>query len=219
MTTENTPPTTDPSAPAHAALARIQHKLVATKNKRNDFGGYQYRNKEGILEAVKPLLREEGATITLHDRLEMVGERYYIHTTAYFTLPGSPPVTAHGYAREAATKKGMDDAQITGATSSYAGKYALCNLLAIDDSADDPDATNDHDKRLPTPAELTRISAATTVDELVGTYKALLSAGCAKGYVADLCAYRKAQLLDQQPQREDLFPNTPETTNQTAYHD
>lgn len=204
----------------HAALARIQHKLIATKNKRNDFGGYQYRNKEGILEAVKPLLHEENATITLNDRIELVGDRYYIHTTAFFTIDGYNTIEAHGYAREAATKKGMDEAQITGATSSYAGKYALCNLLAIDDSADDPDATNDHEKRLPTPAELTRICAANTVEELVGTYKQLISAGCAKGYIADLCAYRKAQLTEAQPQRDDLFPAEPEQpTTQPAYHD
>ena len=204
---------------ATQTLARIQHKLIATKNKRNDFGGYQYRNKEGILEAVKPLLHEEQATITITDTLELIGERYYIHSAATLTAQDGTTHTAHGYAREAATKKGMDEAQITGATSSYAGKYALCNLLAIDDSADDPDATNDHDKRLPTPAELTRICAAATVDELIGTYKALLNAGCAKGYIADLCAYRKAQLLEQQPQRDELFPTEPETTQQKAYHD
>ena len=200
------------------ALARIQHKLVATKNKRNDFGGYTYRNKEGILEAVKPLLHEEQAVITIEDKLELIGERYYIHAIVNFTTPAGT-ITAHGYAREAATKKGMDEAQITGATSSYAGKYALCNLLAIDDSADDPDATNDHEKRLPTPAELIRIADAKTVDELVGTYKALISAGCAKGYIADLCAYKKAQLTEAQPVRDELFPAEPDTPTQKAYHD
>lgn len=218
MTTE--PITHDPgTAATHAALARIQHKLIATKNKRNDFGGYQYRNKEGILEAVKPLLYEENATITIVDTLKLIGERYYIHATAIFSIDGHNTIEAHGYAREAPSKKGMDEAQITGATSSYAGKYALCNLLAIDDSADDPDATNDHEKRLPTPAELTRICAAETVDELVGTYKQLIATGCAKGYIADLCAYRKAQLTEQQPQRDELFPAEPEQPTQQAYHD
>lgn len=190
----------------HQTLHAIQRKLVATKNKRNDFGGYQYRNKEGILEAVKPLLDELCATLTIQDDLEQIGDRHYIRAIATLTAEDGSTITTSSYAREAATKKGMDEAQITGATCSYAGKYALCNLFAIDDSADDPDATNDHDKRLPTPAELTRICAATTVEELVGTYKALITAGCAKGYIADLCAYRKAQLTEQQPQRDELFP-------------
>lgn len=191
----------------HQTLHAIQRKLVATKNKRNDFGGYQYRNKEGILEAVKPLLDELCATLTIQDDLEQIGDRHYIRAIATLTAEDGSTITTSSYAREAATKKGMDEAQITGATSSYAGKYALCNLFAIDDSADDPDATNDHDKRLPTPAELTRICAATTVEELVGTYKALINSGCAKGYIADLCAYRKAQLTEQQPQRDELFPS------------
>ena len=214
MTTEHTP------LNIHQTLHAIQRKLVATKNKRNDFGGYQYRNKEGILEAVKPLLDELGAVLTIQDDLEQIGERYYIRAIATLTAEDGTSISAASYAREAATKKGMDEAQITGATSSYAGKYALCNLLAIDDSADDPDATNDHEKRLPTPAELTRICAAKTVEELVGTYKSLISAGCAKGYISDLCAYRKAKLTKQQPTRDDLFPAEPEQpTTQPAYHD
>lgn len=214
MSTEHTP------LNIHQTLHAIQRKLVATKNKRNDFGGYQYRNKEGILEAVKPLTDELFATITISDKLELIGDRCYIHSFATLTAEDGSSFTTEAYAREAATKKGMDEAQITGATSSYAGKYALCNLLAIDDSADDPDATNDHDKRLPTPAELTRICAAETVEELVGTYKQLINSGCAKGYIADLCAYRKAQLTEAQPQRDDLFPAEPDTpTTQPAYHD
>lgn len=214
MTTEHTP------LNIHQTLHAIQRKLVATKNKRNDFGGYQYRNKEGILEAVKPLLDEFFATLTIQDDLELVGERYYIRAIATLTAEDGTSISAASYAREAATKKGMDEAQITGATSSYAGKYALCNLLAIDDSADDPDATNDHEKRLPTPAELIRIADAKTVDELVGTYKQLINSGCAKGYIADLCAYKKAKLTKTQPVRDELFPAEPEQpTTAPAYHD
>lgn len=212
--------TTETTKTPHQILAEIQYRLIATKNKRNDFGGYSYRNKEGILEAVKPLLHEYGISIRFEDIPETVNDWHYIRSHAILTFPDGSTITATAPAREAPTKKGMDEAQITGAAISYAGKYALCNLLAIDDSADDPDATNDHEKRLPTPAELTRICAAETVEELVGTYKALISAGCAKGYIADLCAYRKAQLTEQQPQRDDLFPNEPDTpTTQPAYHD
>lgn len=212
-TAENTPRT------VHQTLHAIQRKLVATKNKRNDFGGYQYRNKEGILEAVKPLLDELGATLTLQDELDQIGDRYYIRATATLTAEDGSSVSVSSCAREAAAKKGMDEAQITGATCSYAGKYALCNLFAIDDSADDPDATNDHDKRLPSPAELTRICSCETVEELKDTFRSLTAAGCAKGYIADLCAYRKGQLLQAQPST--LFPEEPANPEPTraAYHD
>ena len=204
----------------HHTLHAIQRKLVATKNKRNDFGGYQYRNKEGILEAVKPLLDELCATLTIQDDLEQIGDRHYIRSIATLTAEDGSTISAASYAREAGSKKGMDEAQITGATSSYAGKYALCNLFAIDDSSDDPDATNDHDKRLPTPAELVRITAAETVEELKDTFRNLVAEGCAKGYIADLCAYRKAQLLDNQATPDTLFPAEPATpATQPAYHD
>ena len=211
---------TEPPRTIHQTLHAIQRKLVATKNKRNDFGGYQYRNKEGILEAVKPLLDELCATLTIQDDLEQIGDRHYIRSIATLTAEDGSTISAASYAREAATKKGMDEAQITGATSSYAGKYALCNLFAIDDSADDPDATNDHDKRLPTPAELVRICAAETVEELKETFRNLVAAGCAKGYIADLCSYRKAQLLDSQTTPAALFPAESATpATQPAYHD
>lgn len=205
----------------HQILAEIQYKLIATKNKRNDFGGYTYRNKEGILEAVKPLLHEYGVSIRFEDEPNSVNDWHYIRSSAILTFPNGQTITATASAREAATKKGMDEAQITGAAISYAGKYALCNLFAIDDSADDPDATNDHGKRLPSPAELTRICAAETVEELKDTFRALTAAGCAKGYIADLCAYRKAQLLDTHPSPSDLFPEEPgpEKAPAPAYHD
>lgn len=214
----NTPQTTTPTP--HQILAEIQHKLIATKNKRNDYGGYQYRDKEGILEAVKPLLHEHGISIRFDSTPETVGDWHYIKSRVILTFPDGTIIDATAPAHEAATKKGMDEAQITGAAISYSGKYALCNLFAIDDSADDPDATNDHEKRLPTPAELVRICSCETVDELKDTFRSLIAKGCAKGYVADLCAYRKGQLLQTQPQREDLFPEETTTSPQSpAYHD
>ena len=88
----------------------------------------------------------------------------------------------------------MDAAQITGAASSYAGKYALCNLLAIDDSANDPDQDNDHGKRLPTLAEVTRIQQAESVDTLRSLFNQLKRANVATGYITDLCRERQNEL-------------------------
>ena len=178
--------------PAQDALMRVQQKLRANKNKQNTFGGYSYRNKEGILEAVKPLLAEAKAIITIEEDLLCVGTRYYVKAKAHFTV-GSSTITAISFAREAENKKGMDEAQITGACSSYAGKYALCNLLAIDDSSVDPDANNDHGKRLPTLAELETIMHATNRGQLGALYKKYTKDGVASGYLTDICKERAAQ--------------------------
>lgn len=178
---------------AQAALATVQQRLRARKDKQNAFGGYSYRNKEGILEAVKPHLAEYQATITISEELVNLGDRYYIKATAAFNCCGQT-IASTSYAREALNKKGMDEAQVTGAASSYAGKYALCNLLAIDDSSVDPDANNDHDKRLPTLKELSDIINATSVADLNTLYRMLQKRGVAVGYVADLCKERKAEL-------------------------
>lgn len=177
----------------HTVLAVVQTKLRANKNKRNDFGGYSYRNKEGIFEALKPLLAETGATITITDEPVLIGARYYIKATATFRF-ADETITSVGYAREAEAKKGMDDAQVTGASSSYAGKYALCNLLAIDDSSVDPDANNDHGKRLPDLLEIELITRCKSVDELRNAYKVLSKKDIAVGYLKDLCEQHKATL-------------------------
>lgn len=117
-------------------LIRIQNKLKAPKNQYNNFGRYKYRSCEDILEAVKPLLKEEECYIVLEDSIELIGERYYLKAVATITNKDGASVSASAYAREPLIKKGMDDAQITGSTSSYARKYALNGLLAIDDSED-----------------------------------------------------------------------------------
>ena len=127
-------------------LHKVQQSLKAPKGQFNSFGKYKYRSCEDILEAVKPLL--EGCVITLSDRIEMIGERYYVKATASLVSTdsadeGFPSVAVCAYAREEADKKGMDGSQITGAASSYARKYALNGLLQIDD-AKDSDATNQH---------------------------------------------------------------------------
>ncbi len=118
---------------AFEALAKVQRSLIAPKGQFNAFGKYKYRSCEDILEAVKPLLG--GAVITLYDDITQVSDRIYVKSTARFTANGeSIEVTA--FARETATKKGMDESQITGSASSYARKYALNGLLLIDDSKD-----------------------------------------------------------------------------------
>ena len=119
-------------------LAVIQHKLKAPKGQENRFGGYKYRSCEDILEAVKPLLYETKTALTISDMIENVDGRYYILATAKLTNCDEPgeAITNTAYAREAESKKGMDDSQITGSASSYARKYALNGLFCIDDTKD-----------------------------------------------------------------------------------
>lgn len=127
-------------------LQGIQSSLKAPKGQTNKFGGYKYRSCEDILTALKPLLAEWGCSIVIDDNLDTCGGRVYIKATASLTDNDSDEViSTSGFAREAEFKKGMDDAQITGSASSYARKYALNGLFAIDDTKD-PDATNDHGK-------------------------------------------------------------------------
>jgi len=124
-------------------LIAIQSELKAPKNQFNDFGKYKYRSVEDILEAVKPLLEKHGCLLTITDDIIECGGRIYIHAMAVFA-DGEQFKEVSAYAREAETKKGMDEAQITGSASSYARKYALNGLFLIDDTKD-PDATNKHE--------------------------------------------------------------------------
>ncbi|MEO5499450.1 MAG: ERF family protein [Candidatus Saccharimonadales bacterium] len=119
----------------YEALRAVQLELKAPKNQRNSFGNYNYRSCEDILEAVKPLLNTHDLTLVVTDKLQSIGDRYYVEAEATVT-DGTDAVTAYGYAREEETKKGMDGAQITGASSSYARKYALNGLFLIDDTKD-----------------------------------------------------------------------------------
>ena len=114
-------------------LAKIQAELKSPKSQTNAFGNYKYRSCEDILEAVKPLLGD--SVITISDDIWLVGDRYYIRATATLT-DSSGTISNTAYAREVLEKKGMDPAQVTGATSSYARKYALNGLLLIDDTKD-----------------------------------------------------------------------------------
>lgn len=121
-------------------LINIQQELKAPKNQHNDFGNYYYRSCEDILEAVKPLLKANDLVMRITDELIQVGERYYVKATVILT-DGKETIENVAYAREEETKKGMDGSQITGASSSYARKYALNGLFLIDD-VKDSDTTN-----------------------------------------------------------------------------
>lgn len=130
----------------HEKLFSVQQQLKAPKGQRNDFGKYNYRSCEDIVEAVKPLMAVQRLLLTLSDDLVQIGERYYIKATARVTdVTDGETVCVTAFAREEESKKGMDGSQVTGASSSYARKYALNGLFAIDDTKDS-DATNTHGK-------------------------------------------------------------------------
>lgn len=123
-------------------LMNIQQELKAPKRQYNDFGKYAYRSCEDILEAVKPLLKKRKVVLTISDELQYIGNRYYIKATAtLIDTESEATISNSAYAREEETKKGMDGSQITGASSSYARKYALNGLFGIDDNKDS-DTTN-----------------------------------------------------------------------------
>ena len=168
-------------------LIAIQSELKAPKNQWNDFGKYNYRSAEDILEAVKPLLKKHECHLTISDEMVVLGDRYYVKATATLAKEGES-ISTTAYAREEESKKGMDSSQITGSTSSYARKYALNGLFCIDDTKD-PDYTNTHGKE-PTPKAvnpketvkkelkgaidaLNKCKDIASVDEVVKAYKTL----------------------------------------------
>ena len=118
-------------------LLAVQNELKAPKDKRNNFGGYNYRSCESILEAVKPLLQEQGLMLTIKDEVVNIGDRYYVRATALLDdISSNGEIAITALAREEEAKKGMDASQITGTASSYARKYALNGLFLIDDTKD-----------------------------------------------------------------------------------
>ena len=194
---------------AHSALllqlAQIQSELKAPKGQRNNFGKYNYRSCEDILEAVKPLLTERGLVILITDDIVQIGERYYVRATATIYDSEGSYISNSALAREELKRTGMDASQITGATSSYARKYALNGLFAIDDTKD-ADATNKGQDE-PKPANSqqpiaksqkpaftdevrTALAKAQTMQELVETFgrlpQALRESAEVKGYCAQL---------------------------------
>ena len=128
----------------HESIIKIQSELKVPKNQRNTFGNYNYRSCEDIVEAVKPLCEKYNCVLTLSDEMVEVGGRVYVKSEARLSQ-NKDSIVVCGWAREAEVQKGMSESQITGSASSYARKYALNGLFAIDDTKD-ADATNTHDK-------------------------------------------------------------------------
>ncbi len=152
------------------ALLDIQAKLKAPKGQTNNFGHYKYRSAEDILEAVKPLLKDNGCFLTISDDIVMVGSRIYVKATITLSKNGETIQTT-AFARESESKSGMDASQITGAASSYARKYALNGLFCIDDTKD-ADALNTNKEYTQPPTDpnleliLANIKATRNLDEL-----------------------------------------------------
>ena len=150
-------------------LNHIQVNLKAPKNMHNNFGNYKYRNLEGIFEGLKPLLKETGCVITITDSMELVGDRYYIRATASI-IKGDEIISCDGWAREAESRKGMDDAQVSGSTSTYARRYAISSLCCIDDNQDFDSMDNTY----------------TITEGQKARYQELLNSGAYEGKKADV---------------------------------
>lgn len=138
----------------YETLSIVQNELKAPKSQYNSFGKYNYRNCEDILEALKPINAKHNACVTLSDDVVVVNDRFYVVATATFYADGEH-ISVTAYARESLDKKGMDSAQVTGATSSYARKYALNGLFAIDDTKD----ADGYDNRAAEPQKATKPQA------------------------------------------------------------
>ena len=165
-------------------LANVQHELKCNKSLYNSFGKYSYRSTELIMEAVKPLLFSNDLCLTITDSIELIGDRFYIKATATIYNKEGEQISTTAYAREEESKKGMDASQVTGSTSSYARKYALNGLLAIDDTKD-ADATNTHgvtDDSKTTATNNKANNATNTYKLTEGQIKRLYAIGYKKGY-------------------------------------
>lgn len=157
-------------------LSKIQRALKAPKDQRNNFGKFNYRKASDILQAVKPLLEEDNLTILLNDEIkEISGKHYLVATVGLYDDEGKEIAKTSAYA-EMGAHAGMSSEQATGSASSYARKYALCGLLAIDDSTDDPDAIEHKPEQVPTtakkaPVDATKLAAIQAAVEEVNAAK------------------------------------------------
>lgn len=156
----------------YSALMAVQRDLKAPKGQQNKFGNYKYRSAEDIIEAVKPLLNENGLILNMTDDVVMVGERIYIKATvSVIDVANGDTVTTTALARESAVKTGMDDSQVTGTASSYARKYALNGLFAIDDTKDAD--TNEYHQQTQTQTQQTQVNSNRANEERYGALKVL----------------------------------------------
>ena len=156
-----------------SALLSVQLGLKAPKDNVNQFAHFNYRTAGQILEKVKPFLAECGCILIVDDSLEQMGDRYYIHSRVTFHhIASGEEIVSNGYAREALIEKGKMDAQMTGCASTFAKKYALCNLFCIDDSSEEPDGKDMESNSRWTTA-MTELQTARSNDDLariVATY-------------------------------------------------
>jgi len=167
-------------------LTNIQTSLVAPKSQINKFGNYKYRSCEDILEALKPLLKENKVYVTLNDEIISIGNRFYVKATATIHGDNGKSVSVTAYAREAETKKGNDESQITGAASSYARKYALNGLFCIDDTKD-ADSINGNTSAPSSSGVINEKQLHELRDLLIST----------NGNEAKFCAWLKIEALDK----------------------
>lgn len=165
-------------------LMQIQKEFRAIKDQRNDFGGFNYRNVEVMLTELKPILNKYDSCITFNDEIVEKGGRCYVKATATIHAPAGE-ISCSAYAREQETKKGMDAAQITGSCSTYARKYALCGLLAVDDGSRDPDAQKNTDM-----ITKSQVKTLVRMAESVGSD------------LSDICDYFKVNTLDEMTAEE-----------------
>lgn len=147
------------------SLSKIQSELKAPKSQTNAFGKYKYRSLEDIMEALKPLLLKYEAHLIVSDEIVLIGDRYYVKALAKITIE-SNTYEASAYAREDVMKKGMDLSQLTGATSSYARKYALNGLFAIDDTKDADSMDNTHVEPTITNQQVSDLTSAITLHKV-----------------------------------------------------
>ena len=164
-------------------LNYIQVNLKAPKNMKNSFGGYSYRNLEGIFEGLKQLLEETDCIVTVNDEMELLGDRYYIRATAKISK-GNESISCDGWARESEDRKGMDLSQISGACSSYAAKYSASHLFLIDDNQDADSRDNTY----------------TITDGQKAMYQELLNSGAYEGEKQKINKWWKTLTTEQQAQ-------------------
>ena len=173
-------------------LHKIQLALKSPKDQRNNFGKYNYRKASDILQAVKPLLEADSLTILLNDEIrEMGGKFFLIATAGLYDTEGKEIAKTTAYA-ETSPHAGMSSEQATGSASSYARKYALCGLLAIDDSSVDPDTMDNSKENLPTePAKPAANPTFSVTEKLIARIKSTSNADEVNALIAEVKANQK----------------------------
>lgn len=196
------------------SLKKLQINLKVPKSQRNNFGKYNYRSCEDILEEVKKVLdQENNCTLFLQDEIVMMGSRFYVKATATYTN-GKENISVSAYAREEEEKKGMDGSQITGSASSYARKYALNGLLLIDDTKDS-DFTNTGQKTQPSVLQKPQVKSKVQLNEKqwVKTIEAIMSGEKTIEQVIAACELTEKQtkelefLAKNEPSEEERYYN------------